>query len=173
MHLPTGCHMADSEFSIIFSRIQPRCSSFTLFIISYHVTKFYFNQFLAPYSTISPHLTTTTTSDHFITTFLQRCSPRLSQEQWTQMINYLHVPHCENKNRGKSIFPFSIYLQSTMNLDLPTPSTCQIILLITSLIHYFSGWRNSQRNLQIKLPISFLVKTHYKTSVQISGSLSY
>src|SRR5258708_14162206 len=49
----------------------------------------------------------------------------------------------------------------------------QIILLITSLIHYTSVWRNSQRNLQIKLPISFLVKTHYKTSVQISGSLSY
>src|SRR5260370_39781396 len=39
--------------------------------------------------------------------------------------------------------------------------TFQIILLITSLIHYFSGWRNSQRNLQIKLPISFLVKPHY------------
>src|SRR5258708_35773549 len=58
MHLPTGCHMADSEFSIIFSRIQPRCSLFTFFVISYHVTKFYFNQFLAPYSTISPHLTT-------------------------------------------------------------------------------------------------------------------
>src|SRR5258708_20926427 len=37
----------------------------------------------------------------------------------------------------------------------------QIIPLITSLIHYFSGWRNSQRNLQIKLPISFLVKPHY------------
>src|SRR5260370_25494962 len=46
--------------------------------------------------------------------------------------------------------------------------TFQIILLITSLIHYSSVWRNSQRNLQIKLPISFLVKTHYKTSVQIS-----
>src|SRR6266436_8958837 len=58
MHLPTGCRMADSEFSIIFSHIQPRCSSFTLFIISYHVTKFYFNQVLAPYSTISPHPTT-------------------------------------------------------------------------------------------------------------------
>src|SRR5258708_14180814 len=65
MHLPTGCHMADSEFSIIFSRIQPRCSSFTLFIISYHVTKFYFNQFLAPYSTISPHPTTTTTPNYY------------------------------------------------------------------------------------------------------------
>src|SRR5258708_37801802 len=44
------------------------------------------------------------------------------------MINYLHVPHCENKNHGKSIFPFSIYLQSTMNLDLPTPSTCQMMM---------------------------------------------
>src|SRR6266436_2211740 len=127
MHLPTGCRMADSEFSIIFLCIQPRCSSFTLFIISYHVTKFYFNQFLAPYSTISPHLTTTTTSNHFITTFLQCHSPRLSQEQWTQSINYLHVPCCENKNHGKSIFLFSIYLQSTMNLDLPTPSTCQMM----------------------------------------------
>src|SRR5260221_4938987 len=42
-------------------------------------------------------------------------------------INYLHILHCENKNCGKSIFPFSIYLQSTMNLDLPTPSTCQMI----------------------------------------------
>src|SRR5258708_980902 len=147
MHLPTGCHMADSEFSIIFSCIQPRCSSFTLFIISYHVTKFYFNQFLAPYSTISPHPTTTTTPNyyhhtqllpphptttttpnHFITTFLQCCSPRLSQEQWTQTINYLHVLHCKNKNCGKSIFLFSIYLQGTMNLDLPTPSTCQMTM---------------------------------------------
>src|SRR5258708_17973057 len=43
------------------------------------------------------------------------------------MINYLHIPCCKNKNHGKSIFLFSIYLQSTMNLDLPTPSTCQMI----------------------------------------------
>src|SRR6266436_3636437 len=35
------------------------------------------------------------------------------------MINYLHIPCCENKNHGKSIFLFSIYLQSTMNLNLP------------------------------------------------------
>ena len=78
--------------------------------------------------TISPHLTTTTTPNHFITTFLQHCSPRLSQEQWTQTIYYLHIPHCENKNHGKSIFLFSIYLQSTMNLNLPTPSTCQMMM---------------------------------------------
>src|SRR5258708_39825043 len=44
------------------------------------------------------------------------------------MINYLHVPHCKNKNCGKSIFPFSIYLQSTMNLNLPTPLTCQMMM---------------------------------------------
>src|SRR6266436_4413124 len=44
------------------------------------------------------------------------------------MINYLHVLCCENKNCGKSIFLFSIYLQSTMNLDLPTPSTCQMMM---------------------------------------------
>src|SRR5258708_32282616 len=35
------------------------------------------------------------------------------------MINYLHILHCKNKNCGKSIFLFSIYLQSTMNLALP------------------------------------------------------
>src|SRR5260370_14992795 len=43
------------------------------------------------------------------------------------MINHLHVLHSKNKNCGKSIFLFPIYLQSTMNLDLPTPSTCQMM----------------------------------------------
>src|SRR5260221_10262274 len=66
---------------------------FLIYIVCYLIScnNFYFNQFLAPYLTISPHPTTTTTPDHFITTFLQCHSPRLSQEQWTQMINYLHV----------------------------------------------------------------------------------
>src|SRR5258708_6981686 len=44
------------------------------------------------------------------------------------MINYLHVLCCKNKNCGKSIFLFSIYLQSTMNLNLPTPLTCQMMM---------------------------------------------
>ena len=103
---------------------------FLIYIVHYLIScnKIYFNQFLAPYLTISPHLTTTTTPNHFITTFLQHCSPRLSQEWWTQTINYLHILHCENKNCGKSIFLFSIYLQSTMNLNLPTPSTCQMMM---------------------------------------------
>src|SRR5258708_5007111 len=120
-----------------------------MFIISYHVTKFYFNQFLAPYSTISPHLTTTTTPDHFITTFLQCCSPRLSQEQWTQMINYLHILHCENKNCGKSIFPFSIYLQSTMNLDLPNDDGLeQSSMLSSTQLHI--PYRESKKCMKAK-----------------------
>src|SRR5258706_7819521 len=44
------------------------------------------------------------------------------------MIYYLHILCCENKNCGKLIFLFSIYLQSTMNLDLPTPLTCQMMM---------------------------------------------
>src|SRR6266436_471335 len=150
MHLPTGCRMADSEFSIIFSRIQPRCSSFTLFIISYHVTKFYFNQFLAPYSTISPHLTTTTTPNHFITTFLQCHSPRLSQEQWTQTINYLHVLCCENKNHGKSIFLFSIYLQSTMNLDLPNDDGLEKSSLMSSSTQLHIPYCENKKRAKVK-----------------------
>src|SRR5258708_30207880 len=79
------------------------------------------------------------------------------------MISYLHILHCENKNHGKSIFPFSIYLQSTMNLDLPTPSTCQMTTdlnnhlqccLVPNFTSHIMRTRNTQNQNQ---PFSLLI----------------
>ncbi len=86
-------------FLIVGCLVHP-AKVFLIHIAHYLISgnKIYFNQFLAPYLTI-------------ITTMLQCHSPRLSQEWWTQTIYYLHIPHCENKNCGKSIFLFSIYLK--------------------------------------------------------------
>src|SRR5258708_29951660 len=42
-------------------------------------------------------------------------------------IGDLHMGLISCLHHGKSIFLFSIYLQSTMNLDLPTPLTCQMM----------------------------------------------
>ena len=78
---------------------------------------FHFNWFLAPHpTTLSPHSSNVTCPD--------------SLKRWTQTINSwiynvicLHIP-CENKDPGKSMFSFSIYLHHyhechANTLDLP------------------------------------------------------
>src|SRR5260221_12774319 len=79
------------------------------------------------------------------------------------MIYYLHILHCKNKNCGKSIFPFSIYLQSTMNLDLPTPLTCQMMMdldnhlqchLVPNFTSHIARTRSMQKQNQ---PFSLLI----------------